>query len=311
MTEKVKKVRTAINGVLLLNKPLGISSTQALGRAKWLMGALKAGHTGTLDPLADGLLPLCFGHATKLAHDLLDADKTYEARVVLGQTTTTGDVEGEVIFSSDKVITRSQWDAIVQQFTGEIKQTPPMYSALKKDGKPLYEYARAGIEVERETRDVTIFKLETLSFDYPHVAMSVTCSKGTYIRTLAQDMGEMLGVGAHLSGLRRTAVGDLQLSNALTFEQLEAIPEAERAAVLLPLDALLQDAPALYLNRELAARFVQGQRLPCGSQQFAADVTLRMYWQDDALPQPMLLGLATQENGVISPQKVLMTVLPF
>ena len=311
MTEKVKKVRTAINGVLLLNKPLGISSTQALGRAKWLMGALKAGHTGTLDPLADGLLPLCFGHATKLAHDLLDADKTYEARVVLGQTTTTGDVEGEVIFSSDKVITRSQWDAIVQQFTGEIKQTPPMYSALRKDGKPLYEYARAGIEVERETRDVTIFKLETLSFDYPHVAMSVTCSKGTYIRTLAQDMGEMLGVGAHLSGLRRTAVGDLQLSNALTLEQLEAIPEAERAAVLLPLDALLQDAPALYLNRELAARFAHGQRLPWGSQQFAADVTLRMYWQDDALPQPMLLGLATQENGVISPQKVLMTVLPF
>ena len=310
MTETTKKIRTAINGVLLLNKPLGISSTQALGRAKWLIGALKAGHTGTLDPLADGLLPLCFGHATKLEHDLLDADKTYEARVVLGRSTTTGDAEGEVIFSNDAVITREQWDAVVPLFTGDISQTPPMYSALKKDGKPLYEYARAGIEIEREARSVRILKLETLSFDYPNVVMSVTCSKGTYIRTLAQDMGETLGVGAHLSGLRRTAVGDLQLSDALTLEQIEAIPEAERAAVLLPLDALLQDAPALYLSRELAARFVQGQRLPWGAQQFVSDATLRIYWQEDALPVPLLLGLATQENGVISPTKVLMTALP-
>ena len=311
MTEKIKKIRTAINGVLLLNKPLGISSTQALGRAKWLIGALKAGHTGTLDPLADGLLPLCFGHATKLAHDLLDADKTYEARVVLGQTTTTGDVEGEVIFSSDQPVSRAQWDAAASQFRGNILQTPPMYSALKKDGKPLYEYARAGIEVKREARAVTILKLETLSFDYPHVVMSVTCSKGTYIRTLAQDIGEALGVGAHLSGLRRTAVGDLQLTDALTLEQLEALPEAARAAVLLPMDALMQDAPALYLERELATRFVQGQRLPWGAQQFVADATLRIYWQDDDLPAPLLIGLATQDNGVLSPSKVLMTALPF
>ena len=323
MTEKVKKIRTAINGVLLLNKPLGISSTQALGRAKWLVGALKAGHTGTLDPLADGLLPLCFGHATKLAHDLLDADKTYEARVVLGQTTTTGDVEGEVIASSDTVITRAQWDVIIPQFLGDILQTPPMYSALKKNGKPLYEYARAGIEVEREARAVKILNLETVSFDYPHVVISVTCSKGTYIRTLAQDMGDALGVGAHLSGLRRTAVAHLQLSDALTLEQLEAIPELDRAATLLPLDALLQDAPAVYLPHALAARFVQGQRLALNdvqdlNQDVVEGVTLRIYWQDATwhagqktpLQPPVLLGLATQTRGVLSPQTVLMTVLP-
>ena len=323
MTEKGKKSRTAINGVLLLNKPLGISSTQALGRAKWLIGALKAGHTGTLDPLADGLLPLCFGHATKLAHDLLDADKTYEARVVLGQTTTTGDVEGDVIASSDTVITRAEWDVIIPQFLGDILQTPPMYSALKKDGKPLYEYARAGIEVEREARAVRILNLETVSFDYPNVVMSVTCSKGTYIRTLAQDMGDALGVGAHLSGLRRTAVAHLQLSDALTLEQLEAIPEASRAATLLPLDALLQDAPAVYLPHVLAARFVQGQRLALKdahdwSQNAVEGVTLRIYWQDAeqhdgqtaSQKPPVLLGLATQTRGVLSPQTVLMTVLP-
>ena len=165
-TEKVKKQRQAIHGVLLLNKPRGISSTQALGRAKWLIGAEKAGHTGTLDPLADGLLPLCFGHATKLAHDLLDADKTYVAGIVLGKTTSTGDMEGEVTFSSDAVINAPQWQAILPEFLGEIEQVPPMYSALKQNGKPLYELARAGIEVAREARRVSFVSLETLCFVY-------------------------------------------------------------------------------------------------------------------------------------------------
>lgn len=313
MTQKVlnpiKRERRAINGVLLLNKPLGISSTQALGRAKWLVGALKAGHTGTLDPLADGLLPLCFGHATKLAHDLLDADKTYEAQVVLGQTTTTGDVEGDIVFSSDTVITREQWDAIVPMFTGDILQVPPMYSALKKDGKPLYAYAREGVTIEREARAISILRLETIAFDYPNVVLSVTCSKGTYIRTLAQDMGEMLGVGAHLSGLRRTAVADLQLSDALTLEQLETIDESARADVLLPMDALMQDLPALYFKRDMATRYVQGQRLPMHDS--AADETVfRVYWQDEPAHLPVLLGIAAQHRGVLSPQTVLMTALP-
>ncbi len=296
-----KKLRRAIDGVLLLHKPLGVSSTQALGRAKWLLGAVKGGHTGTLDPLADGLLPLCFGHATKLAHDLLDADKTYEALIFLGQSTTTGDAEGEVIFASDAVITRSQWDAILPQFLGDILQVPPMYSALKKDGKPLYEYARAGIEIERAARAVCIKSMETVSFDYPMVRLLVTCSKGTYIRTLAQDIGDALQVGAHLRGLTRTAVGDLQLKNALTIEAFEALNEAQRLAVLMPLDALMQDTPALYLNQADAARFVQGQRLKSD----LPDATmLRVYWQD------VLIGLAGVEAGTLSPNKVLMTALP-
>ena len=296
-----KRKRRAIHGVLLLNKPRGISSTQALGRAQWLIGADKAAHTGTLDPLADGLLPLCFGHATKLANDLLDADKTYVAGIVLGKSTTTGDMEGETTFSSDTVITREQWDAILPQFSGEIAQVPPMYSALKKDGKPLYELARAGIEVEREARQVTIVSLETLSFAYPNVVLKVRCSKGTYIRTLAEDMGKALGVGAHLSSLQRTGVGDLDLQDAMTLEQLEAMAEDERAQALLPLDALLQNCPAIELPQTEAARFVQGQRL---KMTHADCDTVRVYWHE------RLIGLASVSHGTLSPQKVLMTALP-
>ena len=300
-----KKKRRVIHGVLLLNKPRGISSTQALGRAKWLIGAEKAGHTGTLDPLADGLLPLCFGHATKLANDLLDADKTYVAGIVLGKSTTTGDMEGEVTFSSSNVITREQWQAILPQFMGEIAQVPPMYSALKKDGKPLYELARAGIEVEREARQITIVSLTTVSFDYPNVLLKVRCSKGTYIRTLAEDMGKSLGVGAHLSSLQRTGVGDLDLADAMTLEQLEAIPEEARAQALLPLDALLQNCPAIVLPTAQAARFVQGQRLKT---EYADCDSARIYWQNEGVS--VLIGLASVLQNTLSPQKVLMTALP-
>lgn len=304
MTSQVtskKKQRRALHGVLLLNKPRGISSAQALARAKWLMNAEKAGHTGTLDPLADGLLPLCFGHATKLANDLLDADKTYIAGIVLGKSTTTGDREGEVTFTSDAVITRAQWDAILPQFTGEIAQIPPMYSALKKDGKPLYELARAGVEVEREARQVTIVSLETLSFDYPNVRLKVRCSKGTYIRTLAEDMGKALGVGAHLSSLQRTGVGELDLADAITLEQLEAIAADERAQKLLPLDTLLQNCPAIELPQSEAARFVQGQRLKI---EHTDCETARVYWNG------VLIGLAGVSRQTLSPQKVLMLRLP-
>lgn len=300
-TSKEKKQRRAIDGVLLLHKPLGCSSTQALGRAKWLLGAMKGGHTGTLDPLADGLLPLCFGHATKLAHDLLDADKTYNAFIVLGQTTTTGDAEGEVVFSSDTIVTREDWDAILPQFIGEIAQVPPMYSALKKDGKPLYEYARAGIEIERAARQVQILNMTTVTFEYPFVTLSVTCSKGTYIRTLAEDIGIALGVGAHLRGLTRTAVGDLQLKDAMTLDAFEALSDIEREQVLLPLDALMQNTPSVNLDESAAARFVQGQRL----KMMHADAELvRVYWQE------ILIGLASVTRDTLSPSKVLMTALP-
>ena len=291
----------ALDGVALLDKPEGITANAALQRVRRALGAAKAGHTGTLDPLADGLLPLCFGHATKLANDLLDADKTYVAGIVLGKSTTTGDMEGETTFSSDTVITREQWDAILPQFSGEIAQVPPMYSALKKDGKPLYELARAGIEVEREARQVTIVSLETLSFAYPNVVLKVRCSKGTYIRTLAEDMGKALGVGAHLSSLQRTGVGDLDLQDAMTLEQLEAMAEDERAQALLPLDALLQNCPAIELPQTEAARFVQGQRL---KMTHADCDTVRVYWHE------RLIGLASVSHGTLSPQKVLMTALP-
>ena len=304
MTSQVtskKKQRRALHGVLLLNKPRGISSAQALARAKWLMNAEKAGHTGTLDPLADGLLPLCFGHATKLANDLLDADKTYIAGITLGRSTTTGDMEGDVIFSSDEVVAREQWDAILPQFMGEIAQIPPMYSALKKDGKPLYELARAGVEVAREARQVTIVSLVTLSFDYPHVRLKVRCSKGTYIRTLAEDMGKALGVGAHLSSLQRTGVGELDLADAITLEQLDAISADERVQMLLSLDALLQNCPAIELPKSEAARFVQGQRLKI---EHADCETARVYWSG------VLIGLASVVRQTLSPQKVLMLHLP-
>ena len=296
-----KKQRRALHGVLLLNKPRGISSAQALARAKWLMNAEKAGHTGTLDPLADGLLPLCFGHATKLANDLLDADKTYIAGITLGRSTTTGDMEGDVTFSSDEVVTREQWEAVLPQFMGEITQIPPMYSALKKDGKPLYELARAGVEVEREARQVTIVSLETLSFDYPNVRLKVRCSKGTYIRTLAEDMGKALGVGAHLSSLQRTGVGELDLADAITLEQLDAISSDERVQMLLPLDALLQNCPAIKLPKSEAARFVQGQRLKI---EHVDCETARVYWSG------VLIGLASVLRQTLSPQKVLMLRLP-
>ncbi|MCE1159788.1 MAG: tRNA pseudouridine(55) synthase TruB [Burkholderiales bacterium] len=304
-TKKIRKPRRAINGVLLLNKPRGMSSTQALGRAKWLIGAEKAGHTGTLDPLADGLLPLCFGHATKLAHDLLDADKTYVAGIVLGKSTSTGDMEGEVIFSSDAVITEQQWHDILPQFLGEIEQVPPMYSALKKDGKPLYELARTGIEVERKARRITIVSLETLSFEYPNVVLKVRCSKGTYIRTLAEDMGKALGVGAHLSSLKRVGVGELDIANAMTLEELEAVPEEERAGVLLPLDALLQNCPALHLSQTEAKRFIQGQRLKID---MADAQMVRVYLNNGG--NEILIGLASVSKNTLSPQKVLMTALP-
>ncbi|MGL4767861.1 MAG: tRNA pseudouridine(55) synthase TruB [Formosimonas sp.] len=301
MTSDVKKPRRAIDGVLLLYKPKGCSSTQALGRAKWLLGALKGGHTGTLDPLADGLLPLCFGHATKLAHDLLDADKTYEANIFLGQQTSTGDAEGEVVFSSEQPISREQWDAVLPQFLGDILQVPPMYSALKKDGKPLYEYARAGVAVERVARPVRILHMETLEFAYPKVRLSVTCSKGTYIRTLAEDIGQALGVGAHLRGLTRTAVGSLLLDDALTLEAFEALDESARQAALLPLDALMQNTPSLHLSDADAARFVQGQRLKVSAPDASS---VRVYWQN------VLIGLAAVARHTLSPTKVLMTALP-
>ncbi len=259
--------RRPVHGVLLLDKPLGFSSNDALQKAKWLLRAEKAGHTGTLDPLATGVLPLCFGAATKFSQLQLDAHKTYEAIAYLGATTTTGDAEGDVLARTavtPDMLTPERLATVCQQFTGPIRQVPPMYSALKKDGKALYEYARAGVEVERAAREVEILALQlTLASDaqgHPVIKIVVTCSKGTYIRTLGEDIGAALGCGAHLTFLRRTGTGGLGLDRCVTLADFEAMTEDERLACLLPPESLLVDHLRVTLETEDAARFLSGLR---------------------------------------------------
>jgi len=255
--------RRPVHGVLLLDKPLGLSSNQALQKAKWLLRAEKAGHTGTLDPLATGVLPLCFGAATKFSQLHLDADKTYEATARLGVKTATGDAEGDVIAERSVQVTPEDLARVEAQFTGPIRQVPPMHSALKKDGKALYEYAREGIEIERAPRDVVIHKLaiDTVGAIGDNVIrILATVSKGTYIRTLGEDIGEALGCGAHLTSLRRVATGDFVEAQCVTLEALEAMDEDERLARLLPAEALVDGHSRVTLGAEDAARFLSGLR---------------------------------------------------
>lgn len=251
--------RRAVNGVLLLDKPTGITSNAAIQRVKRLFSAAKAGHVGTLDPMASGLLPVCLGEATKFSTDMFSADKSYEAEVLLGVTTTTGDAEGEVTARHPVAVTREQIDAVLRKFTGPMQQIPPMYSALKRDGKPLYAYARAGITVERVARSITIYSIALLQLASDRLKIAVRCSKGTYIRVLAEDIGSALGCGATLAGLRRTRVGEFDLAKAITLTALEEHHESERASQLLPIDSLASGLPALSLNAESAKRVSQGQ----------------------------------------------------
>jgi tRNA pseudouridine55 synthase len=250
--------------VLLLDKPLGLSSNNALQKAKWLLQAEKAGHTGTLDPLATGVLPLCFGAATKFSQLQLDADKTYEAVARLGVKTSTGDAEGDMIQSRPVDVTVDDVAAIQARFTGAILQTPPMYSALKKDGRALYEYARAGIEVERVARAVTIYELNMalshVNHEYFAIKMVVKCSKGTYIRTLAEDIGEALGCGAHLTALRRIETGGFHAAQCVSLEALEAMTLQQRLACLHPVDDLFRQHTVVTLQSENAGRFLSGMR---------------------------------------------------
>lgn len=249
--------RRKVDGVLLLDKPQGLSSNTALQIARRLLNAEKAGHTGTLDPMATGLLPLCFGEATKFSSELLDADKAYEATLKLGMTTTTADAEGEVLQTRPVAVTQDMLDAALAKFTGPISQVPPMYSALKRDGKPLYEYARAGVELEREARNVVIHKIELLSWQGDEVRIAVDCSKGTYIRTLAEDIGELLGCGAHLIALRRTRIATITLDGAVTLEQMENA--ADRDALLAATESLLGDLPEARLDAAASDRLLHGQ----------------------------------------------------
>lgn len=262
--------RRAVSGVLLLDKASGMTSNDALQKARRLFNAAKAGHTGTLDPLATGLLPLCFGEATKFAGELLDADKTYVAGVQLGTTTDTADAEGRVLETLPVAVSEAQLREVLSRFVGAIDQVPPMHSALKRDGKPLYEYARAGIELERAARRVTIFAINLLGFDgVSRFDIEVSCSKGTYIRTLAADIGAALGCGAHLVALRRTRIGDLSLDGAATLAGLEALAPERRDALLAPVDALLADLPRADLGAGEAGRIRHGQGVrwsaPAGS----------------------------------------------
>ena len=265
MNNQVRRSRVPVHGVLLLDKPAGMSSTQALAKAKWLLNAEKAGHTGTLDPFATGLLPLCFGEATKYASDLLDADKSYEATVFLGVTTSTGDTEGEVLETREVCVTREQIDKVLSQFNGKISQIPPMYSALKRDGKPLYSYARDGITLERAAREVLIHQMELLEFDGTALKLRLRCSKGTYVRVLGEDIGKALGCGAHLTQLRRTSIAHLSVADAVTLSQLENDIEP-RSSLLRPVDSLTSMLPAVQLNEGLIRRFMHGQRLALGKE---------------------------------------------
>ncbi len=296
-----KKPRDLVDGVLLLDKPVGLSSNDALIRAKRVMNAKKAGHTGTLDPFATGLLPLCFGEATKFSQDLLEADKTYEATVHLGIKTDTGDTEGEAIETLPVDVTVEQIEAALARFRGPILQVPPMYSALKRDGKALYEYAREGIVLEREARPVTIHALELIAYEAPMLRIRVTCSKGTYVRVLGEDIGAALGTGAHLNALRRIQVGALTLDGMITLEALQA--HAEPRSLLAPVDALLSTFPAVELTPELAKRFLNGQRLALGKEAVAVPAEqgrVRVYHEGK------LLGTANlQEWSILAPERLI------
>lgn len=310
---QVKKIkRNVVDGVLLLDKPVTWSSNDALIKAKRLLNALKAGHTGTLDPFATGLLPLCFGEATKFSQDLLEADKTYQTVVHLGVQTTTGDTEGDVTASMPVSVTEEQVRQILPQFTGDILQVPPMYSALKRDGKAYYEYAREGITLERVARLVRIHRLELVSYDAPFLTLNVCCSKGTYIRVLGEDIGATLGCGAHLNQLRRTAVGHLTLENSIELDALAQLEDAQRLALLAPVDALLSSFPSIDLNQELARRFLQGQRLAMGKEGLHLPDYLgrvRVYGLVAGEAQAKLIGSGlVTELGLLAPERLISTV---
>ena len=296
-----KKPRDLVDGVLLIDKPVGLSSNDALIKAKRVVNAKKAGHTGTLDPFATGLLPLCFCEATKFSQDLLEADKTYDAVVHLGITTTTGDTEGEAVETRPVNVTVEQIEAALAKFRGPILQIPPMYSALKRDGKALYEYAREGITLEREARPVTIHKLEMLAYDAPMLTIRVTCSKGTYVRVLGEDIGAELGCGAHLNALRRIQVGALTVDGMVTLEQLQA--HDNPLSLLAPVDALLSSFPRVELTPELAARFLNGQRLALNREPVTLPETpgrVRVYHGDKLLGTAIL-----QDYGVLAPERLI------
>lgn len=301
MSGPVRAARVAIDGVLLLNKSRGMSSQSAVSRAKRILNAAKAGHTGTLDPMAQGLLPVCFGEATKFSHTLLDSDKGYSATIKLGVTTDTGDMEGNVLRRTAAAADRDAAEAVLAKFRGDIVQVPPMYSALKHEGKPLYEYARQGVDIPRAARPVRIHELHLDACAGDELQIRVVCSKGTYIRVLAADIGEALGWGACLSALTRTAVGGFQLTAAMTLDELDSLPADTRPGRLLGADILLGQLPGIELDAAEAARAARGQPVERMGQG-AAGLT-KIYG-----PGPSFMGLAeVMPGGTIQPRRLLAT----
>lgn len=297
---RARQPRRRLDGVLLFDKHAGLTSNACLGLIKRLFAAQKAGHTGTLDPFATGLLVVALGEATKFTQGLLEADKTYLATMHLGATTTTGDTDGELIATAPVACDSAQLATALSRFRGEIEQVPPMYSALKRDGKPLYEYARAGIEIERQARKVTIHALDLVSHAGAAVVFRVRCSKGTYVRTLAEDIGHALGCGAHLRALRREAVGTLSVTIAHDATALEAMAPARRYACLLPADALVEVLPRIELDATQAARLKLGQRIVFGAACLPPIEAARAY--DDA---GLFLGLVRIAAGVVHPLRLI------
>jgi len=295
-----------IDGVVLLDKPAGMSSQGAVTAVKRAFNADKAGHTGTLDPMATGLLPICLGEATKYSQDLLEADKSYIAKVKFGSRTDTGDAEGQIIevlplpAFADEFAIKVALDSLLPKFTGPITQVPPMYSALKRDGKPLYEYARAGIELERVPREITIHAIRWTNIHWPEATLEVSCSKGTYIRVLAEDIGNTLGCGAHLVGLRRTEVGHLNLEQSFTMESIQQGLQ-DSSNYILPVDALLQTLPHLTVDELQAKRLEMGQRVPLNLPSIEALVRI---YRATAAPHNFI-GTADWRSGVLHPKRLI------
>ncbi|GAB1393646.1 tRNA pseudouridine(55) synthase TruB [Rhodocyclaceae bacterium] len=288
--------------MLLFDKPIGMTSNAALQKVRWLFNAEKAGHTGTLDPLATGVLPICLGEATKFSGELLDAGKAYRATVQLGVITATADAEGEVLATAPVTASEADLRAVLPRFIGEIEQVPPMYSALKRDGKPLYELARQGIEVERAPRKVTIESIDLLSWQGDRFVIDVACSKGTYIRTLAADIGHALGCGAHLAALRRTRVGRHDLSGTVDLQAIEPLTLEQRDALLMPCDILLSGLPAVILSEREAATVLHGQAVRWSG---VPSCQHRLYGPTG------FLGLGEcVEDGWLKPKRLIATVSP-
>lgn len=296
-----------VDGVVLLDKPAGMTSNAALQAVRRLYAAAKGGHTGTLDPLATGLLPLCFGEATKFSADLLDAPKTYKANVLFGISTSTGDAEGEVLARRCVEFSQPELERALASFRGPIRQIPPMYSALKRNGRPLYELARQGVTVERAARTVTIHSLELLAFSGERCKVRVVCSKGTYIRVLVEDIGKMLACGAHLTALRRTAVGDLTLNAAVPLSVLDSGGETMCRQALLPVDTLLQSLMPVSLDAPTAQRFLHGNPVTLSETRLRSALMGNDHYEKCRVYcDTQLLGIGALDfNGQLKPVRLL------